>query len=601
MAAMNNFFGLLPFMGRDTATAERARAPQALPRKTKLATQHPQSGGSGGQPPQKSGQAQRQLPDLKKIESVAGLPSVRYIHTAKGALYEQPDAVRAALIAVGEDARSATILIDPTAYHQNMVHLDALRAKLRNGDVSILKTAFAPKDLIASLYRTEVREAGAEGGENSEEAKLFDHFIRYGLENGATDVHFVVKGQSAVVKYRIDTELEPMKGAHGGVFTREQLRGAIAYGYNRLMGIKTNSHSAFNIEVAQSCMIPYWKNQKLVNLRYQSSRGFADDGGGAFTAYVRFIDSENSVSATRFQDLGYSDDQAGMFARAAVNRKGLVLIAGITGSGKSTTLTFYVETMPGVDRLNVITVEDPVEKVINAASLQISLQRSLNADAGKMSFKEVQGIIVRSDPDVIFQGEIRDEASGVCAQTLLQTGHQVLGTLHTEGIMGIASRMTSSEIGFSMHTITQPKFWSLMVYQALLAKVCPVCAESADETMPEMTAFIRERFRIDTANMKTRRQGGCPLCNHRGVKGMTVAAEIYRPTRLFLQHLRNGDDYAAELEWRGTSDGRYDSPDMTGKTVFEHALYKAYCGTIDIQTLESIELIEHYEIINQAS
>jgi type II secretory ATPase GspE/PulE/Tfp pilus assembly ATPase PilB-like protein len=598
VAVMNNLLGLFPFMGRDTASADRGRATQAPPRTMQSSMQRTQG---GNQSPQKSGQLPRKLPDLPRIESVAGLPSVRYIHTAKGAVCEQPDAVRATLIAVGEDARTATILIDPAFYHQNVVHLDALRAKLRNGDVSIVKTAFAPKDLIASLYRTEIRDAGTEGGENSEEAKLFDQFIRYGLDNGATDVHFVVKGQSAIVKYRIDSELEPMRGPHGGVFTREQLRGAIAYGYNRLMGVKTNSHSAFNIEVAQSCMIPYWTNQKLVNLRYQSGRGFAEDGGGAFTVYIRFIDSENSVAAQRFQDLGYADDQAAMLARAAVNRKGLVLVAGITGSGKSTSLTFYVETMPDVNRLNVITVEDPVEKVIKAASLQISLQRSLNSDSGKMSFKEVQGIIVRADPDVIFQGEIRDEASGVCAQTLLQTGHQVLATLHTEGIMGISSRMTSSEIGFSMHTITQPKFWSLMVYQALLAKVCRHCAGSADETMPTMTAFIRERFRIDTSNMKTRRPGGCPHCNHRGVKGMTVAAEIYRPTRLFLQHLRNGDDYAAEVEWRGTSDGQFDSPDMTGKTVFEHALYKAYCGVIDVQTLESIELIEHYELINQAA
>jgi hypothetical protein len=361
VAVMNNLLGLFPFMGRDTASADRGRATQAPPRIMQGSMQRTLG---GNKPPQKGGQLPRKLPDLPRIESVAGLPSVRYIHTAKGAVCEQPDAVRAALIAVGEDARMATILVDPASYHQHVVHLDALRAKLRNGDVSIVKTAFAPKELIASLYRTEIRDAGTEGGENSEEAKLFDQFIRYGLDNGATDVHFVVKGQSAIVKYRIDSELEPMRGPHSGVFTREQLRGAIAYGYNRLMGVKTNSHSAFNIEVAQSCMIPYWTNQKLVNLRYQSGRGFAEDGGGAFTVYIRFIDSENSVAAERFQDLGYADDQAAMLARAAVNRKGLVLVAGITGSGKSTSLTFYVETMPDVNRLNVITVEDPVENVI---------------------------------------------------------------------------------------------------------------------------------------------------------------------------------------------------------------------------------------------
>ncbi len=539
------------------------------------------------------------LPNWTRVQSVAELPAIHRIYTATKADFEVPESLRAVLVVTGHEGGTASILIDPASYRQASMHVDSLRERLRKAQIRVVKSAFADRDLIAAIYKTEHHEALVDdiATSSSEESRLFDTFIRYGIENGATDLHVIVKGQHGVVKYRIDGEMEVMKGPTKGVYTREQLHGAFGYAYNKLMADRTGSHSSFTSEDYQSCMIPYRVGEKAMNLRWQSSRGFE-----GFTVYIRFLMKDKTFKADRFQDFGYEDDQAEMFARVARTRKGMILIVGETNSGKSTALTHYIETLPGRDKLNIIMVEDPTEKAVDGTSLQISLQRTLSAESEKTPFREVQGVLMRSDPCIIAQGEIRDIDSGTCAKTLLESGHQVLATSHAPGVMDAFVRLASSEIGFSMETLTRPRFWSLVVAQSLVPKLCSCSRDQrADETIPHITAFIRERFQIDTSNMRTKKEGGCSLCGGRGTKGLTVVAEMYQPTRNFLQAMRGNDDYGAERIWRSESDKRFDSPNMRGKTMFEHALYKAYTGLIDPRQVETFELFDQYEIMFEAA
>ncbi|CCD28933.1 putative Type II secretion system protein E [Candidatus Glomeribacter gigasporarum BEG34] len=582
-----------------------ARAhPTAAARPVATGVSTPKPGGQRHAPAQPSRNdrtpaQQPSLPAWDTVHSIADLPTIRTIYTAEKAEFALSAALRAVLIAIGSDCGEAWLLVDAASFARHAIHLDSLRTRLHNARIPVVKTVFASRALIAEIYKTEHPDAN-EAGKIPEEGQLFEALIRYGLEHQATDIHCIVKGQRAVVKYRIDAEMERMRGPTDGVYTREQIRGALGYAYNTLVAEKTNSHAQFTPDQFQSCMIPYRLDDKVLNLRWQSSRGFCRQGS-AFTVFIRYLYGEQTLPIEKFQDLGYSDDQAELFSRIGVNRKGLVLICGITNSGKSTTLSFYVETLPGRERLNIITVEDPAEREIEAAALQISLQRTLALDAERTPFSEIQGVLVRSDPDVIMQGEIRDVASGVCAQTLLQTGHQVLATTHAMGVMEAFARLSSSEIGFSMQTLTARKFWSLLVYQALVPKLCPACCEPADQTLPNITAFIRQRFHIDTSAMRTRCMGGCGACGGRGVRGVTVVAEMMQPTRSFLMLMREGRDFEAEAAWRSASDSRFDSPHMRGKTVFEHALYKAGCGLIDPRTVETFELFDQFEIIREVA
>ncbi|SEI14517.1 ATPase, T2SS/T4P/T4SS family [Paraburkholderia hospita] len=539
------------------------------------------------------------LPNWTHVQSVAELPAIQRIYTAAKSDFDVGESLRSVLVVTGHEGGTASILIDAASFRLASMHVDSLRERLRKAQIRVVKSAFADRDLIAAIYKTEQHETLADDvtGRTSEESRLFDEFIRYGIENTATDLHVVVKGQHGVIKYRIDGEMEVMKGPTNGVFTREQLQGAFGFAYNKLMGDRTGSHSSFTSDDFQSCMIPYRVGDKAMNLRWQSSRGFE-----GFTIYIRFLLKDKTFKAERFQDFGYEDDQAEMFARVGRTRKGMILIAGETNSGKSTALTHYIETLPERDKLNIIMVEDPTEKEVAGTSLQISLQRKLAVDSEKTKFTEVQAVLMRSDPCIIAQGEIRDLDSGTCAKTLLESGHQVLATTHAPGVMDSFVRLTSSEIGFSMETLTRPRFWSLVVCQALVPRLC-TCSKHqyADETIPHITAFIRDRFQIDTSNMRTKKEGGCSLCSGRGTKGLTVVAEMYQPTRTFLQRLRDGDDFGAERVWRSESDKRFDSPSMRGKTMFEHALYKAFIGVIDPRQVETFELYDQFEIMFEAA
>ena len=89
---------------------------------------------------------------------------------------------------------------------------------------------------------------------------------------------------------------------------------------------------------------------------------------------------------------------------------------------------------------------------------------------------------------------------------------------------------------------------------------------------------------------------GCEKCNGRGTKGVTVVAELVLPYRRWLEFTREGRDYEAMVHYRQGSDGHFDTPDMKGKTIFEHTLYKALRGWVDPRQCERFDGFRRFEI-----
>lgn len=118
--------------------------------------------------------------------------------------------------------------------------------------------------------------------------------------------------------------------------------------------------------------------------------------------------------------------------------EGLVLVVGVTGSGKSTTLACMIERINATRSMNIITVEDPVEFHFQPR-LSIVSQRELGIDVP--SYKDALRYIVRQDPDVIFIGELRDHDTVLAAIQAAETGHLVFGSLHTADTMQCFSRL----------------------------------------------------------------------------------------------------------------------------------------------------------------
>jgi twitching motility protein PilT len=142
---------------------------------------------------------------------------------------------------------------------------------------------------------------------------------------------------------------------------------------------------------------------------------------GAVAMAIRVI----PLSIPSFEDLGLPD----VLLDFAMERRGLVLVTGPAGSGKSTTLACMIDYINHHRHAHVICIEDPIEYLHQHAQSTIE-QREIGEDAN--TFQDALRSVFRQSPDVIMVGEIRDLETMQLALTLAETGHLILGTLHTQ-------------------------------------------------------------------------------------------------------------------------------------------------------------------------
>ncbi|WP_084605127.1 type IV pilus twitching motility protein PilT [Desulfonatronum thioautotrophicum] len=154
---------------------------------------------------------------------------------------------------------------------------------------------------------------------------------------------------------------------------------------------------------------------------------------GALSVAIRLL----AKGIPTFQSLGLPSS----VARVTTYRDGLVLVTGVTGSGKSTTLATIIDTINATERKNIITVEDPIEYV-HQNKLSIIHQRELHTDV--LEFPDALRDALRADPDVILVGEIRDLETMRTAIMAAETGHLVFSTLHSKDAMSSVNRMVGA-------------------------------------------------------------------------------------------------------------------------------------------------------------
>tara|TARA_B100001540_G_scaffold125295_1_gene111787 strand:+ start:191 stop:1255 length:1065 start_codon:yes stop_codon:yes gene_type:complete len=124
-----------------------------------------------------------------------------------------------------------------------------------------------------------------------------------------------------------------------------------------------------------------------------------------------------------------------------LNKKGLILITGGTGSGKSTTMAALIQKIANESKSHIITIEDPIEYLYEHSTSLVN-QREIGSDTPQ--FKSSLKSVLRQDPDIVAIGELRDAESMNAALTIAETGHLVLGTLHTNNAAGTISRLINA-------------------------------------------------------------------------------------------------------------------------------------------------------------
>lgn len=460
-------------------------------------------------------------------------------------------------------------------------------ARIDDGSLQILYSRWASKE---TLQQVDV--------ENPQLTAMMEKIVSDAVEKRATDIHicprFNSEAKTGAVLFRIDGAMRLYTK-----FPADSLTVLCGYIYTKKAEEKSRSEPAFNRDSSQSCSVAVMLGDRLVRIRYQST-----PVNGGFDVVMRLLVLDKSDKTKSLEELGYEPSQVRDLDLASRKTVGVIIIAGVTGSGKSTTLKTLMTRSPRRHLVKSYSIEDPVEYQMSMVS-QISVQRSSSDDESDPNpFLGSMRVLMRLDPDVIMAGEVRDNPSCQMLQTMVQSGHQVMTTVHTSSAIEILDRLSSESMGLTRQTLSGKNFVSALVFQRLIPLLCEHCKIPGEEIIPEDRLQLLERkFGISREHVfgaNEAHDNQCPHCNGTGIHGRTVASEIILPDRDFLKLIRNGDDLAAEEYWRRKRKTGFDDPDMTGKTAFEHGLYKVSIGVVDPRHLEGeFDPMEMYQVLEK--
>lgn len=342
---------------------------------------------------------------------------------------------------------------------------------------------------------------------NSPAVKLLNSIIEQAISINASDIHIEPFEQYIKVRFRVDGQLVEAMRAEieimPSIVTSMKIISGLSIGKKRLPQdgrfLVTVNDSEYDLRVS---ILPTVYGEKIV---------------------IRITNKKNFVISK--EALGFSREDLLKFDSILKKTNGIILIAGPTGSGKTTTLYSAISEMNKPD-LNIVTIEDPVEYLIDGVN-----HVQVNADAG-LTFAVGLRSILKQDPNIIMIGEIRDIETAEIAVKAAITGHLVLSTIHTNDApetvfrlidMGIEPFMVASSVAG-------------VIAQRLVKKICPNCSykyKASEEDLQVLGFKSSEEIMLY-------RGKGCTVCNKTGYKGRIGVYEIMTLNKFHRELINKG-------------------------------------------------------------
>lgn len=325
--------------------------------------------------------------------------------------------------------------------------------------------------------------------------KLANLILEQAIKQKASDVHFEPHERGMRVRYRIDGLLRSIteipRHLRNDVNSRVKIMAGMDITERRKPQDGRIQMTADRVEVdMRVSSLPTVHGEKIV---------------------ARIL--QKSSSLVKLEDFGFSPLDQRRIRRMLQLNQGLLLVTGPTGSGKSTTLFSFLNSLNSPEK-NIVTVEDPVEYRLDGVNhVQVNPKVGLTFATGLRT-------VLRQDPDVIMVGEIRDEETGEIAVRSALTGHLVLSTLHTNSAVATISRL----LNMNMESYILSSTIIGIVAQRLVRTICPDCKEPVELTDPVMLRYI-ESLGIEVPKT-VYRGAGCPICKNTGYRGRTAVAEV---------------------------------------------------------------------------
>lgn len=335
------------------------------------------------------------------------------------------------------------------------------------------------------LFENQMKEK-----EDTPAVKLLNRLLYSGYERGATDIHIEPQEKSLMIRMRVDGYLTEFmqieKTMHQPLITCAKILSGMDIAERRLPQDGHCKTTIYDVELnIRTSSVPTIHGEKMV---------------------LRYLDMD--ICVDRADTFGMREHNYRKILDVLKRPDGILYLTGPTGSGKTTTLYIILEWMKK-NSINIMTIEDPVEKTIEGIS-----QIQVNEQAG-LTFENGLRAILRQDPDVIMIGETRDSLTAQISVRSAITGHLVLSTLHTKDAVGAITRMLDMDV----ESYLVANSLSGVVSQRLARKVCPHCAVEKEITEGEAVKLgIRVR--------KIRYGTGCDACNGTGHKGRIAVHEI---------------------------------------------------------------------------
>ena len=320
--------------------------------------------------------------------------------------------------------------------------------------------------------------------------------ISQAIQDKASDIHIEPGEHEMHVRYRIDGVLHEMQSApktiQNGVTSRLKIMAEIDIAERRKPqdGRISVRHAGRKIDLRVATLPVVW-GEKVV---------------------MRILD--NNAGTLDMENLALSPRNFEAYRSSYMKPYGMILVTGPTGSGKSTTLYTTLSTVAKPE-INVITVEDPVEFRMQGIN-----QVQVNPKAG-LTFASALRSILRSDPDVVLIGEIRDHETAQIAIEASLTGHLVLSTLHTNDAPSAITRLTEMDI----EPFLVGSAIDCVVAQRLARRLCERCREPYQHDTAELEAL---RFGWDRSMPIPTlfRPVGCSSCSKTGYRGRIALHEV---------------------------------------------------------------------------
>ena len=393
-----------------------------------------------------------------------------------------------------DDVRAvARMQVKPVVAEESDLRQAIDRFHRADGELSDLTTALEEENSSS----TDMVVAGADQPEDDAPIVRFVNLlISQGIQDKASDIHIEPAEYDMKVRYRIDGVLHEMQSApkaiQNGVISRLKIMSEIDIAERRKPqdGRMSVSHGGRKIDLRVATLPTVW-GEKVV---------------------MRILD--NSSSSLAIENLALMPRNFEAFKSSYTKPYGMILVTGPTGSGKSTTLYTTLQTVAKPE-INVITVEDPVEFRMSGIN-----QVQVNPKAG-LTFASALRSILRSDPDVVLIGEIRDHETAQIAIEASLTGHLVLSTLHTNDAPSAVTRLTEMDI----EPFLVGSALDCVMAQRLARRLCDRCKEQYQPNAQDLIS-LRVGYDGSYAPPILHRAVGCANCSNTGYRGRIALHEV---------------------------------------------------------------------------